>query len=83
MQKSLNIQSIFTDQPIQRNTRDHNRIVYRSNCSRKFMCIVTVMRILYITSEEFSIPYVNPIDRMFQHTYYPDFIIKNHEANDI
>ena len=27
---------------------DPNRIVYRSNWERKFMCIVTVTRILYI-----------------------------------
>jgi hypothetical protein len=53
-----------------------NNIICRSSWERKFCkwCDVND-NILEWASEEFSIPYVSPIDKRV-HRYYPDFIVK-------
>ena len=57
-----------------------NNIVCRSNWEKKFcQWCDTNENILLWASEEFSIPYVSPLDRRV-HKYYPDFLIKVQEG---
>ena len=57
-----------------------NNIVCRSNWEKKFcQRCDTNENILLWASEEFSIPYVSPLDRRV-HQYYPDFLIKVQEG---
>ena len=57
-----------------------NNIVCRSNWEKKFcQWCDTNENILLWASEEFSIPYVSPLDRRV-HQYYPDFLIKVQEG---
>jgi hypothetical protein len=58
-----------------------NNIICRSSWERKF-CHWCDMNenILEWGSEEFSIPYISPIDNRV-HKYYPDFIIKVKESS--
>ena len=57
-----------------------NNIVCRSNWEKKFCeWCDTNKNILLWASEEFSIPYVSPLDRRV-HQYYPDFLIKVQEG---
>ena len=57
-----------------------NNIICRSNWEKK-LCqwCDTNESILLWASEEFSIPYVSPLDRRV-HQYYPDFLIKVQEG---
>tara|TARA_B100000427_G_scaffold114135_1_gene94675 strand:- start:3006 stop:3458 length:453 start_codon:yes stop_codon:yes gene_type:complete len=57
-----------------------NNIICRSNWEKKFCkWCDTNENILLWASEEFSIPYVSPLDRRV-HQYYPDFLIKVQEG---
>jgi len=57
-----------------------NNIICRSNWEKKFCeWCDTNKNILLWASEEFSIPYVSPLDRRV-HQYYPDFLIKVQEG---
>jgi hypothetical protein len=57
-----------------------NNIICRSNWEKKFcQWCDTNENILLWASEEFSIPYVSPLDRRV-HQYYPDFLIKVQEG---
>ena len=58
-------------------------IICRSRCERKF-CQWCDMNnsIISWASEEFSIPYVSPKDNRV-HKYYPDYLIKVKEKNDM
>ena len=57
-----------------------NNIICRSNWEKKFCeWCDTNKNILLWASEEFSIPYVSPLDRRV-HKYYPDFLIKVQEG---
>ena len=57
-----------------------NNIVCRSNWEKKYcQWCDTNENILLWASEEFSIPYVSPLDRRV-HQYYPDFLIKVQEG---
>ena len=57
-----------------------NNIICRSNWEKKFcQWCDTNENILLWASEEFSIPYVSPLDRRV-HKYYPDFLIKVQEG---
>ena len=57
-----------------------NNIICRSNWEKKICeCCDTNKNILLWASEEFSIPYVSPLDRRV-HQYYPDFLIKVQEG---
>ena len=59
---------------------NQNNIVCRSNWEKKFcQWCDTNENILLWASEEFSIPYVSPLDRRV-HQYYPDFLIKVQEG---
>lgn len=61
---------------------DPNNIVCRSSWERKFCrwCDLNE-NVLSWASEEFSIPYVSPVDQRV-HRYFPDFIVKVKEKND-
>jgi hypothetical protein len=55
---------------------DSQNIIYRSSYEYRVMTYFdTNPNILKWGSEEFSIPYVSPIDRSW-HRYFPDFIIQ-------
>ena len=56
-------------------------IIYRSSWELRFLqwCDGNENIIEY-ASEEFSIPYISPLDKR-PHRYYPDFLIKVKEAN--
>ena len=58
-----------------------NNIICRSSWERRFChwCDMN-QNILEWGSEEFSIPYISPIDNRV-HKYYPDFIIKVKESS--
>ena len=60
---------------------DIRNIIYRSLWELKFMkwCDRNV-NIVEWSSEEFSIPYLSPLDRRV-HRYFPDFYIKVKESN--
>ena len=62
---------------------DPNNIICRSSWERKF-CQWCDMNnsIISWASEEFSIPYVSPKDNRV-HKYYPDYLIKVKEKNDM
>lgn len=59
-----------------------NNIICRSSWERKFCrwCDLNE-NILEWGSEEFSIPYISPLDNRV-HRYFPDFIIKVKESNN-
>ncbi len=60
-----------------------NNIVCRSNWEKKFCrWCDTNESILLWASEEFSIPYLSPLDKRM-HQYYPDFLIKVQESNGV
>ena len=60
---------------------DANNIVCRSSWERRFCkWCDTNPNILRWASEEFSIPYVSPVDNRV-HRYYPDFLIEVKERN--
>lgn len=55
---------------------DANHIVYRSSWEQRFMRYCDANpKILRWQSEEFSIPYISPLDGKI-HRYYPDFWIE-------
>ena len=55
---------------------DSQNIIYRSSYEYRVMTYFdTNPNILQWGSEEFSIPYVSPVDKSW-HRYFPDFIIK-------
>ena len=60
---------------------DSNNIICRSSWERKF-CIWcdNNENILKWASEEFSIPYLSPVDNRI-HRYYPDYLIEVKEKN--
>ena len=60
---------------------DVRNIIYRSLWELKFMkwCYKNV-NIVEWSSEEFSIPYLSPLDRRV-HRYFPDFYMKVKENN--
>jgi hypothetical protein len=58
-----------------------NNIICRSSWERKFCNYCdTNPNILKWASEEFSIPYVSPVDNRV-HRYYPDFLIEVRETS--
>jgi len=61
---------------------DPNNIICRSSWERKFCkwCDLN-SNVLSWASEEFSIPYVSPVDRKV-HRYFPDYLVKVREQND-
>ncbi len=62
---------------------DPNNIICRSSWERKFCQWCDRNRsIIYWASEEISIPYVSPKDNRVRR-YYPDFLIKVQEKNNI
>ena len=58
-----------------------NNIIYRSSWELEFLrwCDRNIS-VLEYASEEFSIPYVSPIDNKV-HRYYPDFLMKIKESD--
>ena len=60
---------------------DPNNIICRSSWERRFCkwCDLNE-NILQWGSEEFSIPYISPIDNRI-HKYFPDFIVKLRESS--
>ena len=62
---------------------DPNNIICRSSWERKFcQWCDNNSSIIYWASEEISIPYVSPKDNRVRR-YYPDFLIKVQEKNDV
>ena len=61
---------------------DSSNIVCRSNWGENISVITVIQMtiLLHGSSEEFSIPYISPIDNR-RHRYYPDFLIKVKESN--
>ena len=70
----------FKPKHIKKYKGDPTQIIYRSLWERKFMeyCDLTE-NISQWQSEEFWIPYKNPLDRKI-HRYFPDFYIKVKES---
>ena len=74
------IKSKYKHRNHRKNKGNPNNIVCRSNWEKKFcQWCDTNENILLWASEEFSIPYVSPLDRRV-HQYYPDFLIKVQEG---
>ena len=75
-------QGRFHPQNPQKYKGDVNNIIYRSSWELKFMqwCDRNE-NIMEYGSEEFSIPYVSPVDNRV-HRYFPDFIIKVKESDE-
>ena len=73
--------SIFKPQNPKKYKGNASNIICRSSWERRF-CIWcdTNSNILSWASEEFSIPYVSPIDNKV-HRYYPDFLIEVKESD--
>ncbi len=71
----------FKPKHIKKYKGDPTQIIYRSLWEKKFMeyCDLTE-NISQWQSEEFFIPYKNPLDRKV-HRYFPDFFIKYQDAN--
>ena len=68
--------SIFRPRNPKKYVGDSSNIVCRSNWERTFCNYCdTNDNIVTWASEEFSIPYISPIDNK-RHRYYPDFYIK-------
>ena len=60
---------------------DGNNIICRSSWERRFCSWCdTNPNILKWASEEFSIPYVSPLDKRV-HRYYPDFLIEFRDSS--
>ena len=73
--------SIFRPRNPKKYVGDSSNIVCRSNWERTFCNYCdTNDNIVTWASEEFSIPYISPIDNK-RHRYYPDFLIKVKESN--
>ena len=75
------IKSLFKPDYPKKYKGNPNNIICRSSWERKFCrwCDLSES-ILEWGSEEFSIPYISPLDNKI-HKYYPDFIIKIKENN--
>ena len=75
------IKSLFKPNYPKKYKGNPNNIICRSSWERKFCrwCDLSES-ILEWGSEEFSIPYISPLDNKI-HKYYPDFIIKIKENN--
>ena len=75
------IKSKFNPSFPQKYQGDANNIICRSSWERKFCNYCdTNPNILKWASEEFSIPYVSPVDNRV-HRYYPDFLIEVRETS--
>ena len=75
------IKSKFKPSFPQKYQGDANNIICRSSWERKFCNYCdTNPNILKWASEEFSIPYVSPVDNRV-HRYYPDFLIEVRETS--
>jgi len=62
---------------------DPTKIVYRSSWEFKFMMHIDLHpSVLQWSSEEFSIPYVSPIDGRI-HRYFPDFWVKQKNSKGL
>ncbi len=62
---------------------DVNNIIYRSSWELRFLQYCDSNdNILQYASEEFSIPYLSPLDNRM-HRYYPDYLIKVKESNGL
>jgi hypothetical protein len=70
---------LFRPKNPQKYRGDHTNIVYRSLWELKFMRYLDDQEnIIEWGSEEFSIPYVSPLDNRV-HRYYPDFYVKKRD----
>lgn len=68
---------IFTPKNPQKYIGDYTNIVYRSSWEQRLFIRLDIdPNIKKWASEEFSIPYINPIDNR-QHKYYPDVYVEN------
>ena len=75
------IKSKFKPSFPQKYQGDANNIICRSSWERRFCNYCdTNPNILKWASEEFSIPYVSPVDNRV-HRYYPDFLIEVRETS--
>lgn len=75
------IKSKFKPSFPQKYQGDPNNIICRSSWERRFCNYCdTNPNILRWASEEFSIPYVSPVDNRV-HRYYPDFLIEVKESS--
>jgi hypothetical protein len=75
------IKSIYKPSNPQKYQGDSNNIICRSSWERKFCrwCDLNESIVSW-ASEEFSIPYVSPVDNRI-HRYYPDYLIKVKEKD--
>lgn len=75
------IKSIYKPSNPQKYQGDPNNIICRSSWERKFCrwCDLNESIVSW-ASEEFSIPYVSPVDNRI-HRYYPDYLIKVKEKD--
>ena len=74
-------QGLFHPRHPEKYVGDVNNIVYRSSWELRFLQICDSNdNIIQYASEEFSIPYLSPIDNKV-HRYYPDYLIKVKESN--
>ena len=74
-------QGLFHPRHPEKYVGDVNNIVYRSSWELRFLQYCDSNdNIIQYASEEFSIPYLSPIDNKV-HRYYPDYLIKVKESN--
>ena len=74
-------QGIYHPRHPQKYVGDVNNIIYRSSWELRFLQYCDSNEsILQYASEEFSIPYLSPLDNRM-HRYYPDYLIKVKESN--
>ena len=75
--------SIFKPRHPSKYLGDSSNIICRSNWERKFCNYCdSNENIISWASEEFSIPYISPLDNR-RHRYFPDFLIEVKESNGI
>lgn len=69
-------QGVFRPKNPEKYRGDHKNIIYRSRWELKLMSLLdTHPDVIQWASEEFSIPYVSPVDGR-KHRYFPDFFVK-------
>ena len=76
MAKSKYYQGIFKPKNKDKYAGDSSNIIYRSSWELRMLNYLDCHPdVIYYASEEFSIPYISPVDGRV-HRYFPDFLVK-------
>jgi len=74
------IKGLFKPRNVKKYKGDPTKIIYRSSWECRFMMYLDANpSVIEWASEEFSIPYVSPVDGKI-HRYFPDFWMKVRDA---